>query len=53
MRVPEFEMAEPPFMVIVPAEGVKVPDTVSVPAPPEPTVAVWVPLEIVPLIVRL
>ena len=47
VSVPELEIAEPLFMVMVPAEGVKVPVTVNVPL----TIAVWVPEAlIVPLI---
>ena len=47
--MPEFVIAPPPFTVIVPAPGVKVPVTLKVP----PTIAVCVPLLIVPLIVKL
>ena len=48
-ELPEFEIEDPVFIVIVPADGVKVPVLVNVP----PTVAVCVPVESVPLIFRL
>ena len=49
MSVPELLIVPPPLTVIVPAAGVKVPVVEKVPA----TVAVCVPEEIVPLIVKL
>ena len=49
LKVPELVMMDELFMVIVPAEGVKVPVTFKTP----PTAAVWVPAAlIVPLIFR-
>ena len=42
-------MEEPLFMVMVPAEGVKVPATVNTP----PTKALLVPVDILPLIFKL
>jgi len=49
VRIPVSAIFEPLFIVIVPAEGVKVPLTVNAP----PTVAVLVPVVIVPEIVKL
>jgi len=48
-RVPELVIDEPLFIVMVPADGVKVPLTVKAP----PTVAVPVPVEMDPEIVKL
>ena len=49
VAVPLLEIDDPLFMVIVPALGVKVPDTVKADA----TVAVCVPVLILPLTVKL
>ena len=48
VNVPEFEIEELLFRVMVPALGVNVPDTESTP----PTVAVSVPVEVEPLTVK-